>query len=138
MEYTDNQYANDFLVLISRFKHTDPVDLIEVSDKNSISCPEYQNFLSFKTMICEMVFRAINNFPNIIKEYTIKCTNNKGTCLIKIGISDHLDNEGELSVLTLITPFKTYYLNKTDVNTICISNRSNYYNKLTIYEFISM
>ena len=137
-DYSDKQYAMDFLILLSRFKHTDQVDLVEVSSQNNICSTEYQNFLSFKTMICEMIFKAINNFPLIIKEYTIKCKNNKGTCLIKIGVSDHVDNEGELSVLTLITPNKTFYLNKTDVTTICISNRSDYYNKYTVYEFMSI
>jgi hypothetical protein len=136
--YTDYDFANDFLIFLSRFKQSDTVDLVSVPDKTCVPSSGYYNYLSFKTMICEMIFRAINNFPHIIKEYTITCTNNKGQVIIKIGVSEHKDNEDELSVVTVITPNKTYYLNKVDVNTICIANRTNFYDHLTVHEFISI
>ena len=137
-EYSDLDYAKDFIVFLSRFKKTDEVDMVTLPEKNCITSPDYYQFLAFKTTICEMIFRAINNMPHIIKEYTIVCTNNKGKATIKIGISDELDGEGEISVLRVITPKKTYCLSKTDVNTIYIANRTNFYNEMMVHKFISI
>ena len=137
-EYSDIEYAKDFIKLLSKFKQNERCDIVSISEKPCICSMEYYNFLSFKTMICELIYNAINNMPEIINEYTITCTNNKIKCEIKIGISDLLDNEEEISVFRIITPTKTYALNKTDVNTLYIANRTNFYNEFTVREFLSV
>ena len=129
-------YSKDFLDFLSKYKRNqlNSVELVTVDEKVEHKIKLNYSYSTFKTFICELVYNAINNMNKTIREYTIICENDKGVVLIKIGMFDDLDNEGELSVLKIITSKKTYILNKEDVQTLYIANRSNYCNEFTILE----
>ena len=126
-DYDSNQYASDFIKLLSRYteRNGDRFYLTLNRETNVIHPSGYYDYISFKQLICELFYRAITSIPNIISEYTITCKNNLGTTLIKIGIFDELDDDGEKCVAKIVTPDYTYCLCKNDVHSIFIANRTN-------------
>jgi hypothetical protein len=140
-DYPPKEYAKDFIFFLSKFRPTEIVDSVLVSQNTGwiLASPGYYNYLSFKTLICELFFRAINTFnQGLIREYTITCTNNKGVVKVVIGVSDDLDNQGEISIAKIITPTTIVNMNKDDVNAVYTANRTNYYNQIIVNEFITM
>ena len=123
-EYTQKEYNIDFIKLLQKYKVTDicttdlPIDCIKhVFRENS-----YYQAHSFRTLICELIYQAIQMFPNI-KEYRIICKNNKGVSKIIIGYLEELDNDDELGLIKIENKYTTVILDKTDVHNIYIFNR---------------
>ena len=126
-DYDSNQYASDFIKLLSKYteRNGDRFYLTLNREISVIRPSGYYNYISFKQLICELFYRAITSIPNTISEYTIKCENNLGTTLIKIGIFEELDDDGEKCIAKVVTSTYTYCLCKNDVHSIFIANRTN-------------
>ena len=64
--------------------------LMPYSENNHCKSTEYWRYISFRTMICEMIYQAVNLFPEI-EEYTITCTSNSIITTLQLGIySDNI------------------------------------------------
>ena len=103
-EYTSDQYANDFINLLSKYNERkgDKFYLTINHEVNVIRASGYYAYLSFKNLVCELFHGAIKSIPNIISEYTITCRNSAGTTMIKIGLFDDLDGDGGRELLLVI------------------------------------
>ena len=88
--------------------------------------------------MCELFYQAVQLIPNTITEYTISCTNDKGTSTLKIGILDELDDDGEISIAKIVTPYTYLILNKDIVHNFYISNRTSEYNVEDVQLIISL
>ena len=131
--YSDKDYAIDFINTLKKFnpinEHRfvfEDMDELRNVQKNMIKINDYK---SFRIFICELIYQALQNIPEIITEYTIICTNSKSTNTIVIGVLDDIDNDGEISVAKLITSSNVLVFNKEHVNTFYIANRSRFYDK---------
>ena len=123
---SDQEFASDFLELLTKYKEnqTPLVTAFNANTFYNIKSAEAKRYLTFKSLICELFYQAVNNIPHVIKEYTITCTNNKGTNKLIIGVLDDLDDDGEISVAKVVTKDTEFILNKYDVNQIYIANRT--------------
>jgi len=123
----EQKEEQDFLLLLNKLKTN-----IQNQNKKEmcIKSGEYSSYLTFKGIISELFYQAINSIPHDISEYTIHCTNNKGTTSILIGIFDELDDDGEIAVAKIFKKgSNAYILNKTEIHTLYIANRSQHHNK---------
>jgi len=123
LAYGEKEYNVDFIRLLQKYKEDrvymhipeQPVNTVFI--KNS-----YYDTLSFRTMICEIIYQAIQMFP-LIKEYTILCENSKGKSKIIIGYHEEIDNDGELGLIKVQNKYGTFVLDKIDVHNLYIFNR---------------
>lgn len=146
------QYSKNFLHFLTKYKETPDVSsavpiflgekLVTIAIQKNFnkdiavrSC-EYYNLRSFKTLICELVFRAINMFP-VISEYVIECTNNEDVSKLSIGYYSELDNDNEPTVMKLENKHFNFCLTKDDVQAIYIANRSKLYDVVTVNMIIN-
>ena len=122
-KYTEQDYNNDFIDLL---KNQEEI-YTHIISKNIHNTPLkdhlFYDTLSFRTMICEMIYQAVHMFPNI-KEYIIHCHNNKGKSKITIGYLQERDNDGELGLMKVENKHGTFVLDKTEVFHLYTYNRS--------------
>ena len=123
--YTEMEYNIDFIRLLQKYKETHfyndlPKECIHPIFRET----SYYQTLAFRTMICEIIYQAVQLFP-CIKEYRILCENNKGKSKIIIGYLEELDNEGEPGLIKVENKHGSFILDKTDVHNIYIFNRCN-------------
>ena len=114
------EFQEDFFELLKKHK-TSGVKLVSYFPKSRDSAfVLFNNYdvLSFRILICELIYNAINLFPDIY-EYTITC--NRST--MKIGYFDVLDDNGEPTVITITNPMGNYKLNKVNVYQLYRHNR---------------
>ena len=85
---------------------------------------EYYEVMTFKTYICEIVFNAINLFPDIT-EYTINCTNENGISIMKLGRFDDLSDDGLncMAKFICVDMDMEYLLTHNDVKQLYMNNR---------------
>ena len=89
---------------------------------NVKSCT-YYNTLSLRSYICELFHNAVYCFP-LVSEYIIHCYNEMHTQIVLgIGSLTELDDEGEICICRIITPFKVYQLNKREIMEIFNANK---------------
>ena len=126
---SDKEYAYDFLSFLSKFKKSNNhlVDIFEQKEEKCIKSPDFLNYSTFKALVCELFYNAINSIPDIITEYTINFVNDKGQNQIIIGVLDDIDDEGEISVAKVITPNTIFIMNKIHVNNFYIANKTQFY-----------
>ena len=129
----EREYAEDFMLLLRKYKETNKdiyfKDMDEKKDPILIKSHFFTRYLTFKALICELFYQAVNSIPHDISIYTITTVNNKGKNQIVIGILDDLDDDGEISIAKIITPDCEFVLNKVDVHNIYIANRSQHHDK---------
>ena len=117
------EFQSDFFELLQKRKTTN-VKLVSYypKDRNSAFVPfKHYDILSFRIMLCELIYNAINLFPSIY-EYTITCIGNN-TATMKIGYFDVLDDNAEPAVITITNPLGNYKLNKVNVYQLYRHNR---------------
>ena len=123
----------DFLYFLQKFKNLeDGVCLIEHTDHRKlgkiVQSNEFYRYESFKKMICELFYQAIQSVPSIITEYTISCKNDKRTTHLVLGVFDELDCDGEACVAKIITEESVLLMDKDSVHNMYIANRTKFYN----------
>ena len=67
---SDKEYAYDFLSFLSKFKKSNNhlVDIFEQKEEKCIKSPDFLNYSTFKALVCELFYNAINSIPDIITE----------------------------------------------------------------------
>ena len=81
---------------------------------------EVKKIITFRTYLCELIYRAVQYFPDIV-EYTIECKNNSGTVTIKLG---EFKNETEVpDVAIVITQCGVCSLSKAAIVKMYSANR---------------
>lgn len=84
----------------------------------------YYDLLGFRIYICELVYNAINLFPDI-SEYTITCKNEKGTSYLTFGSFKEHICEGHPCMGQFKGNFdsKPFYLSLQDIKSLYMANR---------------
>ena len=81
---------------------------------------EIKKIITFRTFLCELVYRAVQYFPDIA-EYTIECKNNSGTVSLKLG---NFENETDYpDIATVTTQCGTCTLSKVQIIKMYSANR---------------
>jgi len=124
--YTDKEYAEDFIKLLQKFKPSMELITINERRKRNVTKLEYNNYFIFRHMICELFYQALQSIPHIITEYTITCVNNKCKNEIVIGVFDDIDEDGETTIAKIITEDSIFTLTKDNVHSLYVANRTNY------------
>jgi hypothetical protein len=75
---------NDFYVLLKNRWNFSPTALMPSSENNNCKSSNYWRFISFRILICELIYKAVNMFPEI-EEYNITCTSGKSVSIIQLG-----------------------------------------------------
>lgn len=97
---------------------------------------KHYEILSFKIYICELIFNAINLFPDIL-EYTITIKD-YNTSTIVIGYLDEIDSEGERCVAKIINKLGVYPLTKQNMHDLYIANRSKIVEEENIHTLLAL
>jgi hypothetical protein len=118
-DFTENPL--EFFNFLIRFKiDSDYVFLCESNKK--VGCPE---IFSFRTLICEFFYQAINCF-DMVESYTIHCKNNICQTDIVIGHQPgKLDDQNFPAMCLIRTKFGEYIFNYQQIYEIYISNKIN-------------
>ncbi len=92
--------------------------------RHSLKPVRYFNLLSFRIYICELVYNAINLFPEI-SEYTITAKNENGTSTLKFGLFQELTDDGHLAMGVFKSNFdnERFYLRLADIKSLYMANR---------------
>ena len=102
--------------------------LSEVNIKllDCLKTKDYYDCLSFKTFLCELIYNAINLFPDI-SEYTIKAENDMGISFFILGIHEDLADDGHPCMAKLISVEvdDTFGLNLKQIKSLYCNNRHN-------------
>jgi hypothetical protein len=136
---TSQEFAYDFIKVLSKFKQVNENECI--NSKNTVfvlKSPHYYSFFSFRCIISELFYQAVNSIPEIITHYTISCKSKEGTSELQIGIFDDLDDEGEISVAKIVSPKCMLILNKEAVHNLYVANKTNYFDYETVNTIISL
>ena len=94
---------------------------INDKDINFLHSKKYYNSLAFKIYICELVYNAINLFPDI-SEYTIKCQNENGINYLTLGLFK-INNYPYMGKFKASFYDEWVYLRLQDIKAFYISNR---------------
>ena len=121
--YDEKEFNMDFITLLHKYKYNLCYTYISnMKEHPSYKSDHYYSTFSFRTLLCEIIYQAIQMFPRI-KEYQILCQNNKGKSKITIGFLEERDNEDEPGLIKVENKHGTFVLNKVDVHNIYIFNR---------------
>ena len=97
--------------------------LSEIANVHLIKPMKYYEIVTFKTFICEIVYNAINLFPDIC-EYIIKCENENGLSFLKIAhFEDTLDDGQPCLAQYTGMDVGIYCLSLKDIKNFYMNNR---------------
>lgn len=134
------EYALAFIHFLKKYnKLGEYNEYHEPYDHTKIKSIDSRRYLTFKKLVCELFFNAINYLGTDISEYTITFKNSVSTKHIIIGLSNICDDEGELCVARIITKEGCIYpLNKSHVQNLYAANKHNFHNKLVVDTFLKI
>lgn len=135
-------FAFRFLNFLKKYKFYDNVVLYNkeyIPGNKSIASLESKNFITFKILICELFYKALNQIGDTIVQYSIACTNHKGyTARMIIGVTQsELDKEGELCIVKVCLNNYVYILSKDEITNLYICNRTNTYDEKFVNNIVS-
>ena len=101
--------------------------------RDTLKPVRYFNLLSFRIYICELVYNAINLFPEI-SEYTITAKNENGSSTIKFGLFHELTDDGQLAMGLFKSNFgrESFYLCLADIKSLYMANRHTEVDHVTV------
>jgi hypothetical protein len=116
-----------FFEYLKTYKKGDGLELLsEISalqSLNSVKSMSYYQISSFKTFICELIYNAINLFPEI-SEYTIRCENKLGWSSIQFSRFEELSDDTHPCLGKLTTSeIGSYCLQCSDIKHLYMHNR---------------
>ena len=117
------EFQSDYFELLKKYK-TSEVKLVNFypTNRNSTFVTfKIYDILSFKIMLCEIIYNAINLFPDIY-EYTISCIGTHQST-ITIGFLNDLDDNGEPAIMKIKNHHGTHIINKEEVFQLYRYNR---------------
>lgn len=94
----------------------------------------YYNLLSFRIYLCELVYNAINMFPEIC-EYTITARNENGTSTLRFGYFNNLvegSNEPSMGIFKSSFHNECFYLRLQDIKSMYMANRHREIDQMSI------
>lgn len=93
---------------------------------DSIKAKRYYDMFSFKMFVCELIYNAINLFPDIY-EYTMKFRNENGITYIRLGSFSELSDDGFdcMAKIVSIDSEDIYSLNRNDIKSLYCNNRNS-------------
>jgi hypothetical protein len=116
----------EFFNFLIRFKTNDDLLVLcdgVINNKPGVKCSQVSDAVAFRTMICELFYRAINYF-DIVETYTIHCKNNVCETNIVIGHQPgKLDDQNMPAMASLRTQWGEYILNYEQIYLLYIANR---------------
>jgi hypothetical protein len=130
--FKKNPYA--FFVYLKTCKSRDTIQLLaEVCPikPGHVRSMEYYNIMSFKTFVCEIVFNAINLFPEI-RKYTIIFENELGKSYLIFGLFQELSDDGHPSMGKFFGPDAYINLTLNDIKELYCNNRHDNINSNVI------
>ena len=84
---------------------------------------EQVEFAVFKMYICELIYNAINFFPDVY-EYTITCKNEQGTSTLCFAVFEDMCDDNHHCMAKLVTSdIEMYNLNLEEIKVLYMSNR---------------
>ena len=92
--------------------------------RDTLKPVRYFNLLSFRIYICELVYNAINLFPEI-SEYTITSKNENGTSTLKFGLFNETTDDGHEAMGVFKSNFadESFYLSHAHIKSLYMANR---------------
>ena len=96
-----------------------------INDISCIKCQKYYDIFAFKMFVCELIYNAINLFPDIY-EYTIKFKNRNGTSYLRFGNFGELSDDGFecMGKIVSIDAEDIYSLSRSDIKSLYCNNRN--------------
>ena len=91
-------------------------------DVNVIRSNITYELIAFRTYICELIYNAVQLFPEI-SEYTIECSNNITNSKLILGTFTDIDDTDMPCCCKIITTYDTFVLNKVALYNIFIANK---------------
>jgi hypothetical protein len=137
LNIVENEYAFfHYLKICKKGYGAERVSSVDF-DPNLIKPPRYYELLSFRIYICELVFNAINLFPEI-SEYTITCQSENKTSYLKFGVfKEHIiDNSPCMGIFKSEYDNETFYLSLKDIKSLYMANRYPEVDQMTVTTLI--
>lgn len=121
--------STHYFEFLKKYKANEDIHIIsDISFKSlyNVKANYYYSMISFKTYMCELFYRAINMFPDII-EYTMHVKNDKVSTAFIISsiLTDSFDDNGQRALALITNEFETYILSKYDINNLYTANRTS-------------
>lgn len=125
------EYASAFIHFLKKYNElSEYTEYHEPVKCTLIKSMKYTRYLSFKKLICELIFHGINSIPHDVTEYTITLKTPVSMTQIIIGILDNYDDDNEISIIKFINKNgEVYPLNKTQVQNLYVANRCTFHDK---------
>jgi hypothetical protein len=91
---------------------------------NTIQCRERVEFITFRKFICELIYNAINFFPEIC-EYTITCKNESGISTLCFAVFEEMSDDDHFCLGKFVsTDIDMYLLNLNEIKQLYMNNRN--------------
>jgi hypothetical protein len=132
------EFQFDFMEFLKKI-HLPPKQLIffmPTTEVITFKTNKHYEILSFKIYICELIFNAINLFPDIL-EYTI-VIKDRNTSTMVIGYLDEIDSEGERCLAKITNKLGEYPLTKQNIHDLYIANRSKVVEEENIHTLLAL
>jgi hypothetical protein len=123
----------NYLKICKRKSNMEKISTVGVY-RPTIKPVRYYNLLSFRIYLCELVYNAINLFPEIC-EYTITSRNEKGTSSLRFGyFKDIVKGESEPSMGIFKSNFdgECFYLRLHDIKSMYMANRHKEIDEMSV------
>ena len=134
--FEENPYA--YFHYLKLCKKTECLHVLsDVNNYHFLHSKEYYDNLSLNFYICELVYNAINLFPDI-SEYTIKCQNENSVSYLKFGVFNDIDSHGRNIMAKIISTDDEdiYLLDYDEIKKLYCNNRDVYTEETTINTII--
>ena len=95
---------------------------IKIQKGDYIKSSEYYDMITFKTFICEIIFNAINLFPDI-HEYTIKFKSKQCENYFRLGFFEELADDAHPCMGKILIDNTEHLLTIRDIKNLYTNNR---------------
>lgn len=129
------EYAESFIKFLKKYDEITSHSQYHPPIPKDITIKSFDFFRyhSFKKIVCELFYQAINSMPHDIIEYTITFKNTTATNHIIIGILDDYDEDNEIAVAKIINQYGcSVPFNKSYVQNLYLANRANFYDEALV------
>lgn len=113
----------EYLKICKGYKGVQLLSEINTNNLNSIKSNDHYRIITFKTYICELVYNAVNLFPDI-SSYTIICKNTSFTSTLTFTLYDELSDDNKQCMAKFeYKDVGVYYLTLNDIKNFYMHNR---------------
>ena len=116
----------DYFRFLKKIKFHDDLQIgadIDINDNSIIRPPGYYRICTFRTLVCEMFYNAINFFPEV-NEYSIIFSCGKKSVSIKFGNFGYINTKDNTETIVRIeTDDTAFCLSRKHIYTFYVANR---------------